>query len=624
MNIMNNLSRNASRYIRLFAASLLILSFLLPFSSCNTQSGDADPEKSDSQVESTTDSEITVSLDGYTVIRPEKASTAVLNSAKALFSKLKELNFNTDIGDDWIRSVEDIPSSAKEILIGQTNREESSSAFKELAHNDYVIKYFESGRIVICGGSDGATQSAVEHFISTHLDTKKDLLSSEIYFKHTDKYEVENCTVNKNAISSYTLVIPKKATADEKYAAELIKNEIADRTGFNLTVIKDSEMPQSAGNLIIIGSTSMSPLSLLTSDTSYVLGADGNNVIVCGNNGMTVYSARKFISSLFVKNSSTASLTLENSVEKKKDEHTLPSLDELGKYPVALADQKNACIAVYDLSPVKSGGEPSLKWEFTPTKANGFNADKTYGNRVDEARLRYSEKHSSYVVGFTSSSGYVGLASYPEGKCLWEVKLSSTSPHTIEYLPNGLVAVACSGGSDTSKGFVRLYNIESSTYAEAKLVSAHGLLWDDDREILWALGGKEIVAYDIGNNVKSPALSPVSFYGTSSVKGGHDMSAIPDKPNTLWISGSSVWQFNMSTGELSSSYDGNEIISEGSVKCICSFPDGSVIRTKATGVYADHNTDTLSLYFFVDGNAKKDVVFEGRAFYKSRVFLPAY
>ena len=617
-------SQATVKYGRLTVIFLLILSFLLPFSSCNTNNVGEPSSKTEETSDETSAASFNVSLDGYTVIRPEKTSSLLLNSATSLFTRLKELGYSTDIGDDWIKAGSQLPASAKEILVGQTNREESSSVYSSLAQNDYVIEYFESGRIVICGGSDSATKTAVEHFISTHLDVKKDLLSSDLYFKYTDKYEIENCTVNGNAISSYSIVIPKKANADEKYAADIIKNEIADRTGFNLTVYKDSEVPQNAANLIFIGNASASHMSLLKSDNSYVLGSDANNVIICGNNGLTVYSAREFISSLFEKNSSTASLTLEKAAEKKKEEAVLPSLDELGDYPVALADQKNACIAVYDLAPVKNGGEPSLKWEFTPTKAKGFNVDKTYGNRVDEARLRYSKQHSSYVVGFTSSSGYVGLASYPDGKCLWETKLSSYSPHTIEYLPNGFVAVACSGGSDTSKGFVRVYNISTSDYFEVKIKSAHGLLWDDVRGLLWTLGATEISAYELGNDPNVPTLSAVEYYGTSSVTGGHDMSVDASSPNTLWISGSTVWQFNMTTGDLISSYDGNEIISSNGVKCICSFADGVTLRTKATAVYADHNTDTLSVYFLANGSAKKDIVFSGRAFYKARVFLPNY
>lgn len=617
-------SQATVKYGRLTVIFLLILSFLLPFSSCNTNNVGEPSSKTEETSDETSTASFNVSLDGYTVIRPEKTSSVLLNSATSLFTRLKELGYSTDIGDDWIKAGSQLPASAKEILVGQTNREESSSVYTSLAQNDYVIEYFESGRIVICGGSNSATKTAVEHFISTYLDTKKDILSTELHFRHTDKYEIENCTVNGNPISSYSLVIPKKATADEKYAADLIKNEIADRTGYKLSIHKDSEIPQSAVNLIFIGNTSVSHTPLLTSESSYVLGSDANNVIICGGNGLTVYSAREFISSLFEKNATSANLTLEKAAEKKREEAILPSLDELGAYPVALADQKNASIAVYDLAPVKNGGEPSLKWEFTPTKAKGFNVDKTYGNRVDEVRLRYSEQHSSYVVGFTSSSGYVGLASYPDGKCLWETKLNSYSPHTIEYLPNGLVAVACSGGSDTSKGFVRLYNINTSDYFEVKIKSAHGLLWDDVRGLLWTLGDTTISAYNIGNDPNVPTLSAVEYYGTSSVKGGHDMSVVAGEPNTLWISGSAVWQFNMTTGDLISNYDGNEIISSNGVKCICSFADGVTVRTKATAVYAEHNTDTLSAYFFVDGTIKKDCVFKSRAFYKARIFLPHY
>ncbi|MBO5701452.1 MAG: hypothetical protein J6S71_03330, partial [Clostridia bacterium] len=290
---------------------------------------------------------------------------------------------------------------------------------------------------------------------------------------------------------------------------------------------------------------------------------------------------------------------------------------------IALADQLNASIAVYDLA----SGEAVLKYEFKPKTSNGFSLEG-YGNRVDEARLRYSEKWGTYIMMFTSSSGYVGVASYPEEKCLFEAELKGTSPHSIEYLPNGLIAVASSGGNDTSKGFIRVYSTESKTgnrYAEAKLTSAHAVLWDETREILWAMGSTEIVAYEIGSDPASPSMTKIASYGCNDMKGGHDLSAICGNDDQVWVGGSIIRIFDKTTGMLIDNYAGASQVNAGSVKCICSFPDGTAARTVATGVYASHNTDRFKLFEFSESIANsKEFVFEGRAFYKARAFLAAY
>jgi hypothetical protein len=327
---------------------------------------------------------------------------------------------------------------------------------------------------------------------------------------------------------------------------------------------------------------------------------------------------------LFPKGQDKVSLTLGEVKTITFERISLPTLTDFGTKPIALADQKNASIAVYDLS---GGKEPIYKYEFKPKTANGFSLNG-YGNRVDEARLRYSEKWGTYIIMFTSSSGYVGVASYPEEKCLWEAELNGTSPHSIEYLPCGLVAVASSGGSDTSKGFIRVYSAESKNdgrYAEAKLTSAHAVLWDETREILWAMGSSEIVAYEITADPMSLAMKKIASYGCKDMKGGHDLSAICGNDDQVWVGGSIIRVFDKTSGKMISNYAGSNQIDAGKVKCICSFPDGTAARTVATGVYADHNTDRFNLYEF-SGSVAISVgyIFEGRAFYKARSFYAEY
>ena len=574
--------------------------------------------------EELTEAASSVSLAGYKIIRPSSASDSVIAAAVNLRRTLSEVKENISISDDWVKSVDDLPTEALEILVGETNRPESGEVFAELLADDYAVKYFpESGRIVICGGNDAATLKAIEYFIEFCLTDGE--IGSTLSFFSAGQYAVTECLLCGEPIENYTLVIPKNADADEKYAAELITNRIREKTGKGLNTVSDSQSPSE--KLILIGKTEKTPdefASLNGSEAGYVLGMSGDSIVLGGDGGLVVKAARELLEMLFPKGEEKVSLSLENAKIIPFSKASYPALENFGTKPIALADQLNASIAVYDLA----AGEPILKYEFKPQTSKGFSLNG-YGNRVDEARLRYSEKWGTYIICFTSSSGYVGIAGYPSEECLWEVELKGTSPHSIEYLPNGTVAVASSGGSDTNNGFVRLYSTEKgksgNIYAEAQLTSSHAVLWDETREILWAMGSTNIVAYEVGDDPANPTLTKISAYGCSDMKGGHDLSAISGNDDQLWVGGSFVRVFDKTTGKLLSNYDGANQISTSSVKCICSFPDGDAALTVATGVYADHNTDRFKL-FKIEGTVATPTVFtfDGRAFYKARAFIANY
>ncbi len=562
-----------------------------------------------------TEAPTAVSLAGYKVVRPEKAAQLIVSAAVDLKTKISAQAEGVTISDDWHKADENLPAEALEILVGVTNRPESTEMKKELLEDDFAVKYFpESRRIVILGGSDEATLKAISYFLEFCL--KNGEIESTLSFLSAGQYAVTECILNGSSIAEYSLVIPDKADADEKYAAELIEYTIAENTGIKLETVKQSA---ASGKQILIGAAAQKTLAAY----EYSYGTAGGNVILCGEGGLVVKASRALLDELFPKGKAEVSLTLGEAKVLKFERATYPALNDFGAKPIALADQLNASIAVYDLA----AGDPVLKYEFKPQTAKGFSL-KGYGNRVDEARLRYSEKWGTYIMLFTSSSGYCGVASYPAEECLWEAELGGTSPHSIEYLPNGMVAVASSGGSAAEKGFVRVYSIakkNNNKYAEKLLNGSHAVLWDETRDILWAMGYTEIVAYEVGNDPAAPSLRKIKSYGCNDMKGGHDFSAICGNEDQVWVGGGFIRIFDKTTGKLIDNYTGVAKIDSGSVKCICSFPDGDAALTVATKVYADHNTDRFKLFKFEGNDVTVTThVFDGRAFYKARSFLASY
>ena len=603
------------KFKRFFA---LIVCLMIIMTSCSDDILDpivTDPASELPTSELVTEAPSSVSLEGYKVIRSEHASEQMITATVNFKKKLETSVGGVTIGDDWHKSGETLPEKALEILVGSTNRSESTQVEAELLFNDYAIKFFpESGRIVICGGNDEATMKALDHFIEFCL--KDGEIEYGLSFLSAAQYAVSECILGGTPITEYSLVLSANADADEKYAAELISSRVREKMGLDVKTVK---VGSASGKQILIGSAADYDVKA----SEYAVGMKNGNVILCGEGGLVVKAARTLLDQLFPKGQDKVSLTLGEAKATAFERISLPTLTDFGTKPIALADQKNASIAVYDLA----SGESVLKYEFKPQKANGFSLEG-YGNRVDEARLRYSEKWGTYIIMFTSSSGYVGVASYPEEKCLFEAELKGTSPHSIEYLPSGLVAVASSGGSDTSKGFIRVYSTDSKNgngFAEAKLTSAHAVLWDETREILWAMGSSQILAYEIGTDSAVPSMKKIASYGCNDMKGGHDLSAICGNDDQVWVGGSIIRVFDKTTGKLLNNYAGSSQINAGSVKCICSFPDGTAARTVATDVYASHDTDRFKLFEISGTTAtSKDFVFDGRAFYKARSFYAEY
>ena len=558
-----------------------------------------------------------ISLAGYKVIRSEKASSAMVSAAVELKKTLDAVADGITIGDDWYnKNTSELPAEALEILVGDTNRPESAALKETLLADDFAIKYVpESRRIAIVGGDDDSTMKALSHFLEYCLQGSE--IAADLSYMSAGQYAVTSCLLDGTVIEDYTIVIPDSADADENYAAELITNRILGKTGKKLATVKLSKATD--GKKILIGRAADTSVA----DSEYICGTKSGNVILCGEGGLVVRAARDLLEELFPKGQTEVSLTLGEAKVIKFERASYPALTDFGTKPIALADQMNASLAVYDLS----SGEAVLKYEFIPQSSKGFSL-KGYAHRIDEARLRYSEKWGTYVMLFTSSSGYCGVASYPAEECLFEAELGGTSPHSIEYLPSGMVAIASSGGSDSTKGFIRVYSAENkkdTKYAEKLLDGAHAVLWDETREVLWAMGYTNIVAYEIGNDSSVPSMTKIASYGCSDMKGGHDFSAICGDDDRVWVGGSFVGIFDKSTGKIDKNFTGASQISTSSVKCICSFPDGSSALTVATKVYADHDTDRFKL-FTADGDkvTVTTFTFSGRAFYKARAFIADY
>ena len=634
-----------STYARILALLLTLILSLGTLAAChddpkvpnesdNTSESD-NPSESDTGVGTPPVNDIvfTKGVDnGYTIISNIASSSAVKDAAGYIETHLTSYGYI--INSKLDSAGDQIPDDAKEIIVGVTNRPISVEAAEGLANDDYRI-VVDGNRIVIVGGSTEATVSAVEYFMTTYINTTLDsfTIPGDLDYKYIRQYPIENLILSGKPVQSMEVVYSSSANDVHKYAARILAETLTELTGIETNHVKDTRA--SAETLIHVGSTSQNTETC--AETEYRFVVDGDDFKIVATDRTVVYAVRQLIASLEAVDPESREFTLATSAEVQHMElkkYPLPSEFD-GKMPVALTDQMNNAVVVIDLAASNPTSDDAVLMTFKAIPNKGFAT--AFNNRVDEFKLRYSEVLGKYVMLACSSKGLVCMAEYPSGNGIWSVGAGS-SPHSVEYLPNGLLACALSGGD----GYIRIYpynggNSYNYNYIQSELGSAHAVHWDDELGVLWALGSSKIVAYEIGGTAAKPTMELIPELGCSGVSGGHDFSPVYGTPGMFWVCGGNAKQFNKYTGSLISVPNAPSGFSEKSLKSISSFEDGTILRTKATDVYASHNTDTLSVYR-LDANGKyvkTNYIFSTysasnptgsyyRAFYKARALNPNY
>src|SRR5688572_10060064 len=125
----------------------------------------------------------------------------------------------------------------------------------------------------------------------------------------------------------------------------------------------------------------------------------------------------------------------------------------------------------------------------------------------------------------SSSGGGVALVDRETRRAPFVARV--TNAHSIEMLPGGRIAAAASvSAAGTGNRLVIFDAADGRELASDELRSGHGVVWDDARRLLWALGGDVLRAYTIG-----PGAGPIRLDKTFEIalpdEGGHDLVAIP-------------------------------------------------------------------------------------------------
>lgn len=125
----------------------------------------------------------------------------------------------------------------------------------------------------------------------------------------------------------------------------------------------------------------------------------------------------------------------------------------------------------------------------------------------------------------SSSAGAVALVDRETRRASFSARV--TNAHSVEMLPGGRIAAAASVSTAGTGNRIVIFDAATGReLASDELRSAHGALWDDERRVLWALGGDVLRAYTIAADGGTVTLDRTFEIALPS-EGGHDLTAIP-------------------------------------------------------------------------------------------------
>jgi hypothetical protein len=151
----------------------------------------------------------------------------------------------------------------------------------------------------------------------------------------------------------------------------------------------------------------------------------------------------------------------------------------------------------------------------------------------------------------TSSGGALALVDHKTGDTLFYAVVPNA--HSAALLPDGFVVAASSFASGEGNRFL-LYHRSRSDQPIVSLIAhgAHGVEWDDQRNVLWALADSELLRIHVIRSMQSSAKMTIERSYPLPGRGGHDL-LMDHHANVLYVTtADGVFVFNPQQQQFSS------------------------------------------------------------------------
>jgi hypothetical protein len=170
-------------------------------------------------------------------------------------------------------------------------------------------------------------------------------------------------------------------------------------------------------------------------------------------------------------------------------------------------------------------------------------------------------------VLISSSSGGCALVERPSGRAVWYARVPAA--HSLERLPHERIVVASS--VDPQGDRLVLFDLARSNRPifQTPLPSAHGVVWDERRRLLWAVGFEELRCYELKDwDGPKASLTMKATYSLPDTQ-GHDLQPIPESNDLVVTTGRHVYLFDRDKHEFRLHPD---LGGKANVKSVCVHP----------------------------------------------------
>lgn len=247
-----------------------------------------------------TDADI-VGLDGrflydviYDAAYDGEEYTALKEEVVNLSKQLRE-TFDIRVNRYTDESQAEPETDAFEILIGDTNREESAKA-KELLENnrinhinDYIIKVMGEKIVIYALNTDTLT-AAVRYFTTTYCvgyDTFGKI-SAEFEYMHLQEYDLSDATVAGISLKDYVIVTPSSMSLLWSELPRQFADSVKENAGIELKIVKENTAVTDYE--IVIGDTNRDT-GVKVSGNDWVIQMSGRKLVVAGGNDVALTAA---------------------------------------------------------------------------------------------------------------------------------------------------------------------------------------------------------------------------------------------------------------------------------------------------------------------------------------------
>lgn len=417
-------------------------------------------------------------------------------------------------------------------------------------------------------------------------------------------------------IASYSLIRSERTSAYVTNAFRDLRNDIRDRFGITVSVADDwlqegdydSERVAALPEILV--GTPNRPEGRNSSDglgkNEWRVSVSGSKILISGGSDFALAAAMKAFSDVLAGAEKTddGKLLLDASVL------ALSGVSE-ARYLVGLTDQKNSTVRVCDLT----GSSVSVADSLWSCKYDFYN--------IADTRLREYNGREVVLAAFGGKSA--SMVSFDDKKEeLWRTDSTAQNPHACELIPCGVIAVAASNG-----GEIRFFDAagDGKAFVSAKLADAHGLLWDPTLNVIWAVGGSVLTAYEVANSGKHITVTERTDLRVIIPTGGaHDLQPYYGNTDFMWVTtGSAVYVYSKNAKQFLTDYTGAAKITRKNVKGIGNFADGSVVLITPDGGFKSWTGADIDFYILTGGEfSHTSVKSTDGGFYKVRVWNKNY